>query len=123
MSNRIKQATADNLAVLKTPEGLATIELLKQAGWLETDASSLRTFFAAEPDQPAKNALADVMLNGGKLAVIQASVLIGFTALAIIMTAMHRSMSPLVFTLWGALGVCFGLLTANYPGRFEKKLK
>lgn len=117
----IKPATREQLNQLRDPGALHAIELLKKAGWLAVDTKSLNKVFAAEPSHPVRQALYDEARTGGKFAALQIAVLLGFTALAIVLSSLQPVLSPTVFTLWGALGVCAGLLVSNYPGRLFKK--
>lgn len=123
MSQKITPANSAELEALRAPVALVALEALKKSGWLETDVQSLDKFFAAEPGHPAKVLLADAARNGGKLAVIQLGVLAAFTAAAIALSSVNHTLTPVVFTLWGSIGVCAGLLAAKYPGRFTKKRK
>ncbi|HDR9103365.1 hypothetical protein [Paraburkholderia sp. A3RO-2L] len=118
-----RPATPDELSQLRDPAALATLEVLKKNGWLAVDAQSLTRFFAPEPAHPAKVALEEEARSGGLLAVVQFAVLLGFAALAILISSFERTLSPMTFVLWGVLGVGAGLLTAKYPGRvFRKRL-
>lgn len=118
---KTKPATTEQLNALRDPAALAALDVLKQTGWLAADAQSLEKFFAAEPSHAAKSALIEEARNGGQLALIQFAVLFGFTALAVPISAAQQTLTPMVFVLWGALGVCAGLLTAKYPGRVFRK--
>lgn len=121
MCKKLEAASQDQLSTLRDPAALAAIEVLKQTGWFAADAQSLEQFFKADPTHPAKVALEDEARNGGQHAVLQVAVLLGFTAAAIAMSSVQRTLSPTVFVLWGALGVCAGLLAAKYPGRLFAK--
>lgn len=123
MCKKLEAASQDQLATLRDPAALAAIEVLKQTGWFAADAQSLAQFFKAEPSHPAKAALDNEARNGGQLAVLQFAVLLAFTAVAIFISSVQRTLSPTVFVLWGALGVCAGLLAAKYPGRLSGKRK
>jgi hypothetical protein len=121
MCKKLDAASQDQLSTLRDPAALAAIEVLKQTGWFAADAQSLEQFFKADPSHPAKVALDEEARNGGQHAVLQVAVLLGFTAIAIFMSSVQRTLSPTVFVLWGALGVCAGLLAAKYPGRIFGK--
>lgn len=114
-------ASADQLNALRDPAALAAIDVLKQAGWFAADVQSLDKFFQAEPGHPAKAALEDEARNGGQHALLQFAILLAFTASAIVVSSLQRTLSPTVFVLWGSLGVCAGLLAAKYPGRLFGK--
>lgn len=123
MCKKLEAASQAQLATLRDPAALAAIEVLTQTGWFAADTQSLEQFFKAEPGHPAKVALDNEARNGGQLAVLQFAVLLGFTAIAIFVSSIQRTLSPTVFVLWGALGVCAGLLAARYPGRLFGKRK
>jgi hypothetical protein len=114
-------ATKEQLSQLRDPAALAAIEVIKQNGWLAIDAKSLERAFAADPGHPAKSSLEEEARNGGAFALLQFSVLLAFTALAILLSSFQKNLSPTVFVLWGALGVCSGLLVRRYPGRLYGK--
>ncbi|MBU9199934.1 hypothetical protein KTD31_00775 [Burkholderia multivorans] len=116
-----RPATPDQLSQLRDPAALATLEVLKKNGWLAVDAQALNRFFTPEMSHPAKLALEEEARSGGLLAVVQFAVLLGFAALAILISSFERTLSPMTFVLWGVLGVGAGLLTAKYPGRVFKK--
>jgi hypothetical protein len=118
-----KPASDAQLQQLRDPAALAALAALKDADWLAVDVHSLDRFFASDPTHPAKRALEEDARNGGRFALIQFAVLIGFTLLAIGISAFQPKLSPMVFVLWGSLGVCAGLLVAKYPGRFFGKRK
>jgi hypothetical protein len=114
-------ASKEQLSQLRDPAALAAIEVIKQNGWLAIDAKTLDRFFSAEPGHQAKAALEEEARNGGAFALLQFAVLLGFTALAILLSSFQPNLSPTVFVLWGALGVCAGLLVRRYPGRLYGK--
>lgn len=114
-------ATKEQLDQLRDPAALAAIDVIKRNGWLAVDAKSLDQAFAAEPGHPAKTSLEEEARNGGAFAVLQFAVLLSFTALAILLSSFQKNLSPTVFVLWGALGVCSGLLVRRYPGRLYGK--
>lgn len=116
-------ATHEQLNQLRDPAALAAIEVIKKTDWLAADVKSLDKFFAAEPNHPAKLALEEDARNGGMFALFQFAVLIGFAALATLISAFQPTLTPMVFVLWGVLGVGAGLLVAKYPGRFYGKRK
>lgn len=121
MCKKLEAASLAQLATLREPAALAALDVVKQAGWLAADAQSLEQFFKADPGHPAKFALEDEARNGGRFAVLQIAVLCGFTILAILISSFEQTLSPTVFAMWGALGVCAGLLVAKYPGRLFRK--
>lgn len=121
MCQKLEAASQDQLATLRDPAALAAIELFKRAGWFAADAQSLEQFFKADPGHPAKAALDHEAQTGGRFALLQIAVLLGFTLLAILISSYQRTLSPTVFVLWGALGVCAGIMVAKYPGRLFRK--
>lgn len=121
MCKKLEAASQAQLTTLRDPAALAALEVVKQAGWLAADAQTLEQFFKADPSHPAKASLDTEARNGGKFAALQIAVLLGFTILAILITSFQKTLSPTVFVLWGALGVCAGILVAKYPGRFFRK--
>ena len=121
MIKKLEVASPDQLAILRDPAALAALEVVKQAGWLAADAQSLEQFFKGDTAHPAKASLEADARNGGKFAALQIAVLFGFTILAILISSFQQTLSPTVFVLWGALGVCAGLLVAKYPGRIFRK--
>jgi len=120
---KINPASTVQLDQLRDPAALAAIEVLKQTGWFAADAQSLDKFFQADPGHPAKLALEDEARNGGQFALFQFAVLFGFGALAVLISAHQKTLSPMIFVLWGVLGVSVGLLVAKYPGRLFGKRK
>lgn len=116
-------ASEHQLEQLRDPAALAAIEVFKQAGWFAADVQSLDQFFSADPRHPAKAALEDEARDGGQFALVQFAVLFGFAALAILISAHQKTLSPVIFVLWGVLGVTTGLLVAKYPGRLFGKRK
>lgn len=116
-------ASQEQLALLRAPAALAAIEVLKETGWFAADAQSLEKFFSAEPNHPAKQSLEEDARNGGLFALFQIAVLLGFGAMALLLTAFQPQLSPMVFVLWAVLGVGAGLLVAKYPGRLFGKRK
>ncbi|KVP39949.1 hypothetical protein [Burkholderia ubonensis] len=123
MCQKTLPATQEQLTKLRDPAALAAIDVIKKTGWLAADAKSLDKFFAADPNHPAKTSLDEEARNGGAFAVFQFAVLIGFVLLAISISSFQATLSPMVFVLWGALGVCAGLLASRYPGRVFGKRK
>ena len=121
MCKKLEAASQDQLATLRDPAALAAIELFKRAGWFAADTQSLEQFFKGDPSHPAKAALDQEARNGGQFALLQVAVLLGFTLFAILISSFQRVLSPTVFVMWGALGVCAGLLAARYPGRLFRK--
>jgi hypothetical protein len=118
-----KPANDAQLQQLRDPAALTALSTLTEVDWLAVDVHALDRFFANDPTHPAKRALEETARQGGRFALLQFAVLIGFTLLAIVISAFQQTLSPVTFVLWGSLGVCAGLMVSKYPGRFFGKRK
>lgn len=121
MYNKPEAANQAQLQQLSDPASLAALDIIKRAGWLAVDAQALEKFFKDDLNHPAKLLLDNEARQGGKFAALQVAVLLSFTVFAILISSFQQTLSPTVFVLWGALGVCAGLLAAKYPARFFRK--
>lgn len=110
------QSSPELMDRLREPAALAALEVAVANHWLAVDVESLDRVFAAEPNHPARNLLAHEARSGGRMGLIQYGILSGFFALAFVLTIFSPKMPPLLFFMWGGLGVAIALMVKKYPG-------
>lgn len=108
--------TESERTALSSPEAIQVLTLLKAKGWLHADVPAVKQFFADDRENAARAVLMSVALTGGQSGYLQLAFLLGFAAMALLLTSFQPVMSPVVFTLWAALGVAAALTLRKHPG-------
>lgn len=115
--------TSHELELLKSPDALQTLELLRRQGWLQVSAPEAKSFFSQDEGHPAKAVVEDASARGGKNGAVLLGILMFFGLAALVMTSFVEStMPPYLFVLWTLVGVSAGLMVNNYPKIFERLL-
>lgn len=110
------------LEQLRDPAALTAFALARERNWLALDAADVDALFANCPDHPAYRELASHAEAGGKLGLLQLAIFGCFLALAFLLTSFLPQMPPVLFFMWGGLGVALGLLLRKYPGLLRRYL-
>ncbi len=113
---KVLPAAPAELDTLRSVEAQAVLTLLHKNGWLSADVPAVKSFFAAEPQHPAKDTLMAAAACGGAAGYLQMAVLLGFAAMALVLTSFQPEMNPMLFALWGAIGVSLALTLRKHPG-------
>lgn len=122
MTKSLNRASTDELALLADPKSLQLLRLLSKNGWLALDVKELNQFFGPDEHQ-ARDALLAEARTGGKYGTHQISLVLIFLAFSIFVTSFMSLKDPVIFTMWGALGVAIGLLIARYPAALDRLRK
>lgn len=109
------QSSKELMDTLRQPAAIAAFEVARQNKWLTVDAQSLSALFAAEPNHPVREMLEGDAQTGGTFGFLQYAILMAFFGLAFGLTMFMPTMPPLLFFMWGALGVAAALLTRKHP--------
>lgn len=110
------KSSQELMDLLRHPAASAALEVARSNKWLSVDAAALDALFAAEPNHPVRAILAEDAKFGGTVGAIQYGILMGFFGLAFLLTMFKPEMPPMLFVMWGALGVAAALMTKKYPG-------
>lgn len=122
MTKPLNPATSDERALLAEPSSLQVLGLLSRNGWLSLDVKELNQYFGSE-DHEARTTLLTEARSGGKYGASQCALVLIFLVLGIVVTSFVPLSNPVVFSMWGALGIAIGLLIARYPAALDKLRK
>ncbi len=110
------------LATLRDPAAIASLRIAHDRNWLSIDAEDVDDLFASCPEHPAYRELERCAEAGGKLGILQFAIFVCFLLLTFILTSFIPRMPPVLFFMWGSLGVVLGLLLRKHPGIMSRYL-
>lgn len=122
MSKQLTPATSEELTLLADPSALNLLKLLSRNHWLALDVKELEQFLG-HADHPARAVLAEDARSGGKYGAHLAALTLIFLGVILFFTSFTGLQNPVIFWMWAALGVAFGLLLGRYPAILDKLRK